>query len=119
MTRILLVGVSLITVILLGSAMAGMQHQMGGQMPKGSQSETQESSSSQHQMMGQGMMGPRMMGMMCPMMAMMMDPAGMGMMGGQQMDPKTVGRMLQLRGDILKAIGDVLLKHGKAMEETH
>jgi hypothetical protein len=114
MTRVLLVSVSLITVILLGSAMAGMQHQMGGQMPKGSQSETQESSSGQHQMMG-----PRMMGMMCPMMAMMMEPAGMGMMGGQQMDPKTVGRMLQLRGDILKAIGDVLLKHGKAMEETH
>jgi hypothetical protein len=64
------------------------------------------------------MMGQGMMGMMCPMMA-MMDPSGMGMMGGQPMDPKTVGRMLQLRGDMLKAVGEVLYKHGKALEETH
>jgi hypothetical protein len=53
------------------------------------------------------------------MMAMMMDPSGMGMMGGQQMDPKAVGRLLQLRGAMLKAMGEVLLKHGKAMEEAH
>jgi hypothetical protein len=44
-----------------------------------------------------------------------MDP--LGMMGADQMDPKTMGRMLQLRGDMLKAVGEVLLKHGKAMEE--
>jgi hypothetical protein len=119
MTRILLVSVSLITVILLGPAMAGMQHRMGGQMPMGSQSETQEPSSGQPPIMGHGMMGQGMMGMMCPMMAVMMDPSGMGMMGGQQMDPKAAGRMLQLRGDMLKAMGEVLLKHGKAMEEAH
>lgn len=68
------------------------------------------------EMRGQGVTGHGMMGMMCPMMA-MMDPAGTAMTGGQQMDPKAVGRLLQLRGDMLKAIGDVLLKHGKAMEE--
>jgi hypothetical protein len=117
MTRVLFVSVSLITVILLGPALAAMQHRMGGQMPMGSQSETQEPSSGQHQMMGRGMMGQGMMGLMCPMMAVMMDPPGVGMMGGQQSDPKAVGRLLQLRGDMLKAMGDVLLKHGKAMEE--
>ena len=31
-----------------------------------------------------GMMGHRMKGMMCPMVALMMNPAGMGMMGGQR-----------------------------------
>jgi hypothetical protein len=50
-------------------------------------------------------------------MAMLMDPAGAGMVGDQPMDPKAVGRWLQLRGDLLKAVGDVLLKHGKAIEE--
>jgi hypothetical protein len=67
---------------------------------------------------GRGMMGMPMM--MCQMMPQMMgghmDP--LGMMGGDQMDPKTMARMLQLRGDILKAMGEVLLKHGKAMEEV-
>jgi hypothetical protein len=124
MTRILLVSICLITMILVGPAIAGMQHRMGGQMPMGTQSEAQESSPGQqpmrgHGMMGRGMMGHGMMGVMCPMMAMMMDPSGMGMMGEQQIEPKMVGRMLQLRGDMLKAIGDVLLKHGKAMEEAH
>ena len=59
-------------------------------------------------MMGGGMMGGGMQGMM--------GGAGvMGMMGGQT-DPKTMGRMLQMRGEMLKAIGDVLMKHGKALE---
>jgi hypothetical protein len=119
MTRVLLVSVSLLTVILLGPAMAGVQHRMGGQMPMGTQPETQEPSSSQQSMMGRGMMGQGMMEMMRPMMAMMMDPSGMGMMGGQPMDPKAVGRMLQPREDMLKAMGEVRYKHGKALEEAH
>ncbi|HKB24802.1 MAG TPA: hypothetical protein VKG64_07075 [Methylomirabilota bacterium] len=53
------------------------------------------------------------MGMMCPMMMGMM--GGGGMMGGQQ-DPKLTGRMLQLHGEMMKAMGDVLMKHGKALE---
>ena len=68
-----------------------------------------------------GMQGGGMM--MCPMMEMMgggarsggMMGGGMPTMGGQ-MDPKTVGRMLQMRGEMMKAIADVLIKHGKAME---
>ena len=117
MIRVLFVCVSLITAIILDPALAGMQHRMGGPMPMGGQSEGEDPAPGQHRMMGRGMMGRGMMEMVCPMMAMMMDPAGTAMMGGQQMDPKAVGRLLQLRGDMLKAIGDVLLKHGKAMEE--
>jgi hypothetical protein len=32
------------------------------------------------------------------------------------MDPKVM-RMLQLRGEMLKAMGEVMLKHGKALRE--
>jgi len=76
MIRTLLVSVSLITVLLVGSAAAGIQHRVGGQMPMGSQAETQEPSPGQHQMMGRGRMGQGMMGMMCPMMAMMVCRSG-------------------------------------------
>lgn len=72
--------------------------------------------------MGPGMMG----GMPCPpamghqMMGMGMG-MGMehGMMGGMMgmSDPKATARMLKLRGDILKAIGEVMLKHAQAMEQ--
>jgi hypothetical protein len=51
------------------------------------------------------------------MMAMMLDPTGTASVASQSMDTKAVGRLLQLRGDMLKAMGEVLLKHGKAMEE--
>jgi len=40
------------------------------------------------------------------------------MMGSGQMDPKTMGKMLQFRGELLKAMGEVMMKHGKAMEEA-
>ena len=69
--------------------------------------------------------GPRHDGhshMMCQMMPQMlgaqMDSLGIGMKSGDQVDPKMMARMLQLRGDMLKAMGEVLLKHGKAMEEA-
>ena len=53
-------------------------------------------------MMEQGMM-------MCPMMAQSM----MGMS-----DPKAQARMLKLRGDMMKAMGEVLLKHAQEMEQA-
>jgi hypothetical protein len=113
MKRSMIVGASLVALILIGTTGLGAQHQMGGQ---GGQ---QEQPSGQPSMMGRGMMGMPMM--MCPMMPQMMgtqmDP--MSMIGGDHMDPKTMARMLQLRGDMLKAMGEVLLKHAKAMEETH
>ena len=65
-------------------------------------------------------MGPGMMGTM-PMMHQMMgghtDPCGPGMMGGGPMDPKTTGRMLQMRGEMCKAMGEIMIKYGKMMEE--
>jgi hypothetical protein len=113
MKRSMIVGASLAALILIGTTVVGAQHQMGGQ---GSQ---QEQPSGQPSMMGRGMMGMPMM--MCQMMPQMIgaqtDP--LGMMSGDQMDPKMMARMLQLRGDMLKAVGEVLLKHGKAMEEAH
>jgi hypothetical protein len=113
MKRSLMMGASLVVLILMGALTV-----MGGQMPMGSQGGAQEPSSEQPSMMGRGMMG-----MMCPMMGGMMggqmDPSGMmgmmSMMGGQT-DPKATARMLELRGDLLKAMGEVMLKHAKAME---
>ena len=51
-----------------------------------------------------------MMGMMCPMMSMMLDPMGMAMMSGRQLDTKAMAQVLQLRGDMLRAMGEVMLK---------
>jgi hypothetical protein len=68
---------------------------------------------SQMPMMGQGMMG----GMMCPMMGQPMMGMGPGMMGGMMSDPKAMARMLKLHGDMMKAMGEVMLKHGQAMEQ--
>ncbi|MGH7307441.1 MAG: hypothetical protein ACREK6_01970 [Candidatus Rokuibacteriota bacterium] len=67
-----------------------------------------------------GMSGPGhqtpMPGGMCPMMGGAMGGSGMmpmmGMMGGESESP----RMMQMRGEMLKAMGDVLIKYGKAME---
>jgi hypothetical protein len=50
----------------------------------------------------QGMMGGTMM---CPMMMSMM---------GRQADP----RLLQMHGEMMKALGDIMMKYGKTLEET-
>ena len=39
----------------------------------------------------------------------------MRMMDEGQMDAKTEGRMLQLQGELFKAMGEVMMKHGQAM----
>lgn len=121
MKRMITLGVSLMVLILIGSAAV-----MGGQMPMGGQGGQQEQPTGEQSMMGRGTMGmPMMGGMMCPMMSGMMggqtDPSGMmgmmGMMSGGQMDPKAMAQMLQFRGDMLKAMGEVMLKHSQAMRE--
>jgi len=61
-------------------------------------------------MMGHGTMGPGMMGHG------MMGPGMMGGMGALS-DPKAMARMLKLRGDMMKAIGEVMLKHAEAIEK--
>lgn len=125
MKQIMTVGAALVVWILMASGDLAAQHQMGGQMQMEGQAGQQEQPPAQQPMMG--MMCPMMsggMGMMSMMPHMMGGQMGrsgmgmMGMMGGGQTDPKTMGRMLQLRGDILKAIGEVLLKYGKALEEA-
>jgi hypothetical protein len=110
MKRIVLALV-LLPVLLLGSSKAaerGPQKAAPGVQPP---------------MMG-GMAAPEttgmpMMGMMCPMMMGRGMGMGsmMGMMGGGHADPKTMAQMLQLRGEVLKAVGEVLIRHGKAMGE--
>ena len=123
MKWILAVSVSLVALIVIGLADVTAQAQMGWQMPMMGQIGQQDQPAGLPPMMGGGIMGQGMMGMpmMGPMMGGRMGSYGMGMgrmMGSGQMDPKVMGRMLQLRGDILKAIGEVMLKHGKAMEEA-
>jgi hypothetical protein len=102
MKRMVMVGALLMVLIFMGFAAV-----MGGQMSMGGQGGQQEQSSGQPSMMGRGMMGMPMMSMMCPMM---------DMMSGGEMDPKAMARMLEFRGDLLKAMGEVMLKHAKAME---
>jgi hypothetical protein len=118
---------AILSMVTLSLTAAAAQPQTEGQMPMGGPAGQQ--APGQPPMRGGGMMGPGMMGMMCPMMGGgmmpmmrpmmggMMDPSGTGMMGGGRMDPKAMGRMLQMRGDMLKAVGEVMQKHGKAMEE--
>ena len=80
----------------------GMMHEHGGGMHAGG-------------MHAGGMHGGMMGGGMCGMMGGGM-MGGMGQMMGAQADPKTLGRMLQMRGEVMKAVGDVLIKHGHALE---
>jgi len=57
---------------------------------------------------------------MMPMMDMcgqMMTGATMGMTDDRQkMDPKVMAHMLQMRGEMMKAMGEVMMKHGRMME---
>jgi len=110
MKRIIMIGAGLLVLVLLGSPFV-----LGGQMPMGTQGGAEEQRPDQPSMMGRGMMA-----MMCPMMGGQMDPSGMMSlmsMGGGEKDPKAMARMLELRGDLLKAMGEVMLKHAKAMKE--
>jgi len=55
-----------------------------------------------------------MMDMCRQMMAGMM---GMSMMGGTTpADPKEKADMLQMRGEMMKAMGDIMMKHGRRMQ---
>lgn len=44
---------------------------------------------------------------------------GPGMMtGGQPGDPRAMVQMMEMRGEMMKATGEVMLKHAKKMQET-
>jgi hypothetical protein len=62
-------------------------------------------------------------GGMMPMMEMCREmmsghPAmGSGMMsGGQPSDPKMTAQMMEMRGEMMKAMGDIILKHARKMQ---
>ena len=64
---------------------------------------------------------PGMMGGSMPMMEMchrmMADPMGMPMMGGAvAADSKEKAAMLQMRGEMMKAMGDIMMKHARRMQ---
>jgi hypothetical protein len=60
-----------------------------------------------HQMMMRHMMGGATMGGMM----------GMPMGGeGQKMDPKTMAQMMEMRGEMMKAMGDIMMKHARKMQ---
>jgi hypothetical protein len=65
------------------------------------------------QMMAAGMMsGAQPMGG-----GMMGGPHAMGMMGNQQpMDPKAMAHMMEMRGEMMKAMGEVMMKHAQRMQ---
>ena len=53
-----------------------------------------------HSMMGHSMMSGGMTG------------------GGQPMDPNATAQMMEMRGEMMKAMGDIMLKHAKRMQGT-
>jgi hypothetical protein len=38
-----------------------------------------------------------------------------GMSADQKMDPKMMAHMLQMRGEMMKAMGEIMMKHGAMM----
>ncbi len=122
-----------IVAVVSGLAILVMVSGAGAQMrpmtpPPGSPSQAPGSGETPGPQSHGPMMGPEMMGgMMCPMMGqammgrqpMMGMGMGAGMMGGMMgtSDPKTMARMLKLRGDMMKAMGEVMLKHAQALEQ--
>jgi hypothetical protein len=65
-----------------------------------------------------GMHAPHGSGAM-PMMDMcrqMMAGPMMGMSGDQKMDPKMTAHMLEMRGEMMRAMGEIMMKHGKMMQ---
>jgi len=37
---------------------------------------------------------------------------------GQRMDPKAMAQMMEMRGEMMKAMGEIMLKHAKRMQAT-
>ncbi|MDP9144428.1 MAG: hypothetical protein M3N43_06995 [Actinomycetota bacterium] len=114
----------LLAMILIGLVASSAQAQMCGGGPTMAQAGPAEPSPGQPSMMGRGMMGQGMCARcMMPATAAMrggsMEPMGMmGLSGDGPTDPKARGQWLQLRGEMLKAMGEVMLKHSQALQQT-
>jgi hypothetical protein len=108
---IFVIAVSFMTVAFAVAQQSASQH--GGMQPPGASApkpETPRDHDGHHpqhmemcrQMMGQGgMMGPGMMG-------------GMMMSG----DPKQQAEMMAMRGEMMKAMGDIMLKYAQRVQPT-
>jgi hypothetical protein len=54
---------------------------------------------------------------MCREMMSSQSAMGAGMMGGgQPSDPKMMAQMMEMRGEMMKAMGDIMLKHARRMQ---
>jgi hypothetical protein len=74
-------------------------------------------------MHGAGMRGGGMHGGGMPMMEMcrqmMGEMSGMPMMGGMaSADPKERAAMMEMRGEMMKSMGDIMMKHARRMQGT-
>ena len=102
----------LTAVALLASALVtatyAQQGGMGSQMPK-----AQPPTSSETPVPGG--MCPMCSSGMCPMMG-GMQGATMPMMGMMQGSQSDSPRMVQMRGEMMKAMGEIMMKYGKMME---
>ncbi len=94
--------------------------------PGGSESHEHGSAQAPAESPRMPMMTPEMMAMMCSHMGHQMEHRmmgmgmGPGMMGGMMgtSDLKTQARMLRFRGDMMKAMSDVMLKHAAELEKA-
>jgi hypothetical protein len=105
--KVVLTAVMLLASVLVTATYA-QQGGMGSQMPK-----AQPQTSSETPMPGG--MCPMCSSGMCPMMGGMQGGTMpmMGMMGGS---PSESPKMVQMRGEMLKAMGEIMMKYGKMME---
>lgn len=91
---------TILTVLAMSLAASTAPAQMQPMTPPQGQAPQPPAGQGHHPMMGQSG------GMMCPMMSMMM--------GAQ--DPKAMARMLKMRGEMMKAMGEIMMRHGTEME---
>ena len=107
-----------LSTVLLGTALftiAAATH-LDAQQPT-----TPSSSATQPGEQGGAAGGMMPMEMCRQMMAGHMMGGMMGMpMGGdaQRMDPKTMAQMMEIRGEMMKAMGEIMMKHAKKMQSA-
>lgn len=111
MKRISMVLVGLIIVVLVsGSAIA----QLASQPSAGSAQQSVGAARGQGSMMGGGSGMEMGMGGMSGMMGMGMMPM---MMQTMQQDPKLMGRMMELHDEMMRTMGEAMIKRGKELQQ--
>ncbi len=122
MKRLVTYAMAAVVVLAWGAPAAaqplGPPHQQGpGQQPGGAASEDHHMMQMCRQMMAhQGMRGGMGPGMMGGMGSGMMGPGMMGMMPMMGGDPKQQADMMAMRGEMLKAMGDIMIKYAQRVQ---